>query len=122
MPGIPAPPLIREDDPQASFLITQYMQDLNRMARNLTFLSSSGTIAGGLRPLNIDATWIAYVSNAVANTEDTVAHNLGRVPVGLFIGLPDVAANIYSGTTAWTDENIYLRASAATVTVFILAF
>ena len=122
MPGIPSPPLIREDDPQASFLITQYLQDLSRMSRSLTFLDSDGGVTTGRRSLNIDAVWVAYVSNAVANTEDTVAHNLGRIPLGIFVGMPDKNAVIYSGPTAWTSTNIFLRASAATVTVGLLVF
>ena len=122
MPGISQPPLIRADDPNANVRFTQYLQDLNRMARNLTFLDADGGVTGGRRALNIDAVWVAYVSNAVANTEDTVAHNLGRTPVGVFVGLPNANAVIYSGPTAWNGTNIFLRASAATVTVSLLVF
>ena len=122
MAGIPAPPLIREGDPQAPFLLTQYLQDLNRMARSLTFLDSDGGFTDGRRALNIDAVWTAYVSNGTANTEDTVAHSLGRIPVGMFTGTPDKAASIYSGSTAWTATNIFLKASVATVTVRVLVF
>lgn len=122
MPGLSQPPLIREDDPQASFLMTQYLQELNRIARNLTFLNSDGGITSGRRSLTFDAVWVQYVSNAVADTEDTVAHNLGRLPVGMFIGIPNVSAIIYAGPTAWTSTNIFMRASAATVTVNLLVF
>ena len=122
MPGIPQPPLIQEDDPEANVRLTQYLQDLNRMARSLTFLDSDGGITSGRRCLNIDAVWVRYVSNAVADTEDTVAHNLGRVPAGIWISAPDKSSVIYRGTTAWTSTNIYLKASAATTTVDILVF
>ena len=122
MPGVPQPPLIREGDPNAHTRLTQYLQDLNRMARNMTFLAADGTITSGLRCLNIDAVWVRYVSNAVANTEDTVAHNLGRVPSAIWISVPDVNATIYTGPTAWTSTNIFLRASAVTVTADILVF
>ena len=122
MPGISQPPLIREGDPNASARTTQYLQDLNRIVRNLTFLAADGTIDGGLRCLNFDAVWVRYVSNAVADTEDTVAHNLSRVPVGLFVGIPNVSAIIYAGPTAWTSTNLFLRASAVSVTVNLLVF
>jgi hypothetical protein len=122
MPGVPQPPLIREDDSQAPFLLTQYLQDLNRMARNLTFLDSDGAIGTGRRCLNIDAVWVRYVSNAVANTEDTVAHNLSRVPVGIWVSTPDKAAVIYKGTTAWTDTNVFLKSDVLTTTVDLLLF
>jgi hypothetical protein len=98
------------------------MQDVNRMARSLTFLDSDGGITSGRRALNIDAVWVRYVSNAVANTEDTVAHNLGRVPVGIWVSVPDKAAVIYSGGTAWTSTNVFLKADVLTVTVDILLF
>mgnify|MGYP001610293213 CR=1 FL=1 len=122
MPGVPQPPLIREGDPNAQVRMTQYLQDLNRMARNLTFLDSDGGITSGRRALNVDAVWVRYVSNGVANTEDTVAHNLSRVPLGLWVSVPDVSAVIYKGTTIWTSTNVFLRASAATVTVDLLLF
>lgn len=122
MPGIPQPPLIREDDPRAIFLMNQYFQELGRMARNLTFLDADGGIASGRRTLNIDAVWVRYVSNATANTEDTVNHNLSRVPVGIWVSVPDINAVIYRGPTAWTSTQIFLRANAATVTVDILLF
>ena len=122
MPGVPQPPLIREGDPNASARITQYLQDLNRMARSMTFLSYAGTITSGLRSLNLDAVWVQYVSNGVANTEDAVAHNLGRIPLGAFVGLPDISATIYAGPTAWTSTNVYFRSTAATTTVNLLLF
>lgn len=122
MPGIPSSPLIRADDPRADFLITQYLHELNRMARDLTFLDSDGGVTSGRRALNINAVWVQYVSNGVANTEDTVAHNLGRIPLGIFPGLADKVAIIYASGTAWTATNIYLKASAATVTANLLLF
>ena len=122
MAGIPAPPLIREGDPQAPFLVTQYLQALNRMARSLTFLDSDGAVGTGRRCLNIDAVWVNYVSNAVADTEDTVAHNLGRTPVGIFVSAPDKSAVIYRGSTAWDATNVYLKSTAVTTTADILVF
>jgi hypothetical protein len=122
MPGLVEPPLVLEGDPNSAFHLSQYLQELNRVARSLTFLTAAGGLAGGSRCLNFDAFWVAYVSNAVADTEDTVAHNLARTPVGLFVGIPDKSAIIYAGTTAWTSTNIYLRASVLTVTVNLLVF
>lgn len=122
MPGLSSPPIIREDDPRAAFLVTQYFQDLQRIARSLTFLDSDGGIASGRRSLNFDAVWLRYVSNAVANTEDTVAHNLARIPLGMWVSIPDVSAIIYRGPTAWTSTQVFLRASAATVTVDLLLY
>ena len=122
MPGVSQPPLIREDDPKATFLITQYMQDLNRMARNLTFLDSNGAKGDGRRCLNIDAVWLHYVSNGTANTEDTLTHTLGRTPLEMWVGMPDKAATIYRGSGTWSSTQVFLRATATTVTVDLLLF
>jgi hypothetical protein len=63
------------------------------------------------------------VSNGTANTEDTVTHTLGRIPVGIWVGIPDKSAVIYADNeAAWSTTNIRLKASAATVTVRILVF
>ena len=122
MPGISQPPLVRDDDPRAAFLITQYLQDLTRIARNITFLDSDGGLGSGRRCLNMDAVWVQYVSNATAGTEDTVAHNLGRIPLGFWMGIPDVPAVVYRGPTAWTSTNIFLRADQASATVNLLLY
>lgn len=120
--GLGAPPLIREDDPRARHLSTDYLQRLRRMARNLTFLDADGGITSGRRALNIDGVWVHYVSNGTANTEDTVSHNLQRTPSGIWVSVPDKNAVIYRGTTAWTSTQVFLKASAATVTVDIFLF
>ena len=122
MPGVPQPPLIREGDPNAAARTTQYLQDLNRMARSMTFLTAAGGFADGQRSLNLDAVWVLYVSSGTANTETSVAHNLGRIPLGAFVGLPDISATIYAGTTAWSSTLVYFRSTAATTTVRLLLF
>ena len=111
------------NDPRQKFLMQQFMKDLLDMAYRLSFKARDGTIGGGKRPYNFDAVWVAYVSNGTANTEDTVTHNLGRIPVGIWVGIPDVSAAIYADNqAAWTTTTVRLKASAATVTVNILLF
>lgn len=110
------------NDPRQKFLMQLFMKEMLDMAFRLSFKAKDGTIGGGKRPYNLDAVWVAYVSNGTANTEDTVAHNLGRAPVGFWVGLPDKSAVVYAGGTAHTSTNIFLKASAATVTVNLLVF
>jgi len=71
---------------------------------------------------NIAGKWVTYTTNAVANTEDTVAHNLGVVPVGFIVMIPPGSGTINKGTTSWTTTNIYLKCSAAnqTAKLFLL--
>ena len=110
------------DDPRIKAIISDYLRNLSRIAQNLSFLDADGGVSAGRKPLNIDAVWVSYVSNGTANTEDTVPHNLGRIPSGIWVGIPDKSAVIYQGTTAWTVDDIFLKASAVTVTVNILVF
>ena len=116
------PHITNFENARQKFLMQQFMKDLLDMAYRLSFKAKDGTIGGGKRPYNFDAVWVAYVSNGTANTEDTVSHNLGRTPLGIWVGLPDKSAVIYAGGTTWTSSNIFLKASATTVTVSLLVF
>jgi len=111
------------DDPRQKLLIQQFMKEMLDMSFRLTFLNKDGGTGGGTRSYNLDAVWVAYVSNGTANTEDTVSHNLGRIPVGIWVGIPDKSAVIYADNeAAWTATTIRLKASATTVTVRVLVF
>lgn len=123
MPGVIEPPHLRfEKDPHNPHANLQYLEQLNFMARNLTFLNADGGVTSGTRSLNIDGVWVQYVSNAVADTEDTVAHNLLRAPVGFYQGIPNKGGVAYLSSTAPTSTNIYLKASVAALTVNLFLF
>lgn len=123
MPGIITPPHITSlDRPSDVMAQADYLRELNRMARFITFLNVNGGVDSGTRSLNIDGVWVAYTSNATPNTEDTVAHNLGRPPLGCFQGIPNAAVIIYASATAWTKTAIYLKASVASVTTNLFLF
>lgn len=84
-----------------------------------------GDATAGTYGENLSGKFVTYVSNAVANTEDTIAHNIGSVPIGYLILWQDKAGSAYQGPatgTAWTTANIYLKCSVASVTfkLFIL--
>ena len=102
--------------------LVDFLQQAARVANNITFLDRDGAITNGLKAGNLDAVWVVYTSNASADTEDTVAHNLGRIPLGIFVGIPDKSSVIYSGPTTWTATNLFLRASAATTITNLLVF
>ena len=110
------------EDPSYQAKIKSWFDRVSKRMNEVSFLPPSGAIATDGKPVNFDAIWVAYVSKAAANTEDTVAHALGRTPVDVWVGTPDKSAVIYRGTTTWTSTNIYLKASAATVTVNVLVF
>ena len=69
---------------------------------------------------NIDNPRIEFTSSATPNAENTVAHNLGRIPLGYFVVCQDKAGSLYKGATAWTKDNIYLKCDIATVVFKII--
>ena len=81
-----------------------------------------GTVSSGNRGENIAGEWLVYTSNAVADTEDTLYHNLGAIPQGYITVLIDKNGLVYSGNTAWDDTSIYLKCSttSANIKLFLL--
>lgn len=76
----------------------------------------------GDRGENISGEFQVYTSNAVADTEDTIAHTLGSVPIGYIVIKQNKASSVYEGGTSWTSTNIYLKQSntSVTTTIFLL--
>ena len=81
-----------------------------------------GSGSDGARGENISGTFQVFTSNAVADTEDTIAHEIGAVPIGFIVVNRDKSGVLYDGGTAWTSENMYLKSSVAetTYTIFVL--
>lgn len=89
------------------------------LARAFNGLISFGD---GTNKDNIDCVWANGTSPGGANTEFSVTHDLGRVPVGYILVKSDKSANIYDGPTAWTTSLIYLKADQASVAYRLLIF
>lgn len=117
-----APRITDSSDPIQAVRTTQYLNLVQQELLALNFRGPGGTINNNQKPLNFDAIWVLYVSNATPSTEDTVPHALGRTPVGILVGIPDLAAVVFDTGTAWTETNIFIAADVATVTVNILVF
>ena len=71
---------------------------------------------------NIDGEFVTYTSNGTANTEDTVSHTLGSIPIGYIVIKQDKGSSVYEGGTSWTTSNIYLKQTGTSVatTLFLL--
>ncbi len=72
---------------------------------------------------NIKGLWVSGTSHATPDTEFTVTHNLGQIPVGfLDVGYKDKAGVFYRGGTTWTTSEIYLKCNVASVAyrIFLL--
>jgi hypothetical protein len=70
---------------------------------------------------NIDGVW-ASETFASANTDTTITHNLGRVPVGFHVVSKSVSCDIFNGVAAWTTTTITLQSSVAPATVKLFVF
>ena len=98
-----------------------YSRDVNRDLINITETLKGrirfGSGTSGERGENIAGEFVTYTSNAVADTEDTVAHTLGAAPVGFIIINRDKGGVVYDSGTAWTSSNLYLKCSTASTVV-----
>lgn len=81
-----------------------------------------GSTTDGHRGENISGEFQVFTSNATPDTEDTVAHTIGAVPVGYIVLKQDKAGSLYMSGTAWTSSNVYFKCDVASVafTIFLL--
>jgi len=81
-----------------------------------------GTGADGARGENISGEFQVVSDTGAANTEFSVAHTLGSVPIGYIVIKNNKAGAVYDGTSAWTSTTLFLRHEAANsaITVFLL--
>ena len=92
-------------------------------ALSTTMTNLESVLNGGLSfSENMDCKLVSYTTNVAPNTEDTVAHGLGKVPTGFLIYSEDKAAVIYDSGTAWTKTNIYLKCDTASVAAKLIIF
>lgn len=71
---------------------------------------------------NISGVWATVADTGAANTDFTITHNLGRVPVGYLTMTASIATDIYTGSVSATKTQITLRSSTAhaAISLFIL--
>lgn len=102
--------------------ISSYIRDVDTDLRNL-FLMMSGRIrfgdgTDGELGENMSGEFQRFTSDSSANTEFSVTHRLGAVPIGYIVLGQDKAGSLYqlSGTgTTWTSSTIYLKCDVASV-------
>ena len=78
-------------------------------------------------PGNIAGTWPGVLASGytittpgVANTEFTVVHNLGRIPIGYDVKSISAAAHIYdSRKNAWTTTQMFLKCDQPSVNLVL---
>lgn len=83
----------------------------------------SNAINNGLRlEDNLDGSIITISDTGAANSENTLAHNLKRVPIGFLMINTDRGTTVYDSGTAWTTTNIYIKFGTANCAVKIIVF
>jgi hypothetical protein len=93
--------------------------DLKQLFDAMTGRIRFGRGDDGDRGENMSGEFQEFISSGAANTEFSVTHTVGSVPVGILILWQDLAGSLYQGPatgTAWTDTTIYLKCSVASVT------
>jgi hypothetical protein len=93
-------------------------QMMDKIYRQLakTFNGSIG-FGDGTNADNISGAWANVVTPGTTNTDFTIAHNLGRLPVGYLVMEKSAPCDVYTGSVVATKNNITLRASVANVTL-----
>lgn len=71
---------------------------------------------------NVDCRLVTGTTSATPDSENTIAHTLGKVPIGYIVYSQDKAGSLYLGTTTWTTTNIYLKCNVASVAYKIIVF
>jgi len=107
--------------------IEEYSKDVDKDIKNLTLLAqgktSFGNGANGSTE-NIAGQFQTFTSNIAADTEDTVAHTLGIIPIGYIVTDISKGGVVYHdpGGTAWDSTDVYFKTTiaSAVVTVFLL--
>jgi hypothetical protein len=102
------------DDPNA---VKEMLEQHGKVLVNI----SLGDGTGSSEDQNVDAYFVTGTF-PVANTDVTIAHKLGRVPVGYIVVKLSVATIIYDGSIVATDSAITLKSNTAGAVAKILLF
>ena len=97
-----------------------YVNDAwEQLTREINGLIGFGTPTEGLE--NMRGAWYEGVTPGTADTDFTITHNLGYIPVGWLVFSIDKAGILYKGSVAWTPSDITLKcnATSATIVIFI---
>ena len=90
-----------------------FVQMLQKVYRNLaTAFNGNIGFGDGVSSDNISGNWVS-VNFPSANTDVTVTHNLGRIPVGYLAMTKSQAGDIFTGSVAATKTQITLQSSTA---------
>ena len=94
-------------------------QIADRMNGGVTFGNGSTASQAG----NVDAVYATAITPGVANTEFTLKHELGRIPIGFHTTMNTTPGSVYaSRPQSWTATQVYLKCSAASANITVMLF
>jgi len=81
-----------------------------------------GDANSGSNGENIQGQFQVFTSSSTVDTEFSVSHTVGAVPIGWLLVSKDKAGDLYKGDTEWTSDTVYFKSSVASVsyTIFLL--
>ena len=110
--------LVLNEHRPASEQIRILQLQIDKLYQVLQGRVSFGVGTDGINGQNISGQFQTYTSNATPDTEDTIAHTIGSVPLGYIVFTQNKAGSLYGTAslgTAWTSTNIYVKCSVASV-------
>jgi hypothetical protein len=94
--------------------LDSFVQMIKNVYQNFSqVVNGSLGFGDGTNPDNISGSWINVTAPVAPNTDFTVNHNLGRIPVGYWAMQKDRACDVYTGSIAATSTALTLRATVA---------
>jgi len=94
--------------------------------KKLFFLANGrirfGTGTDGENSENIAGQFQTFTSSGTPDAENTIAHTVGAIPIGIIILHQDLAGSLYQGPTTgtnWSTTQIFLKCDIASVTFSI---
>lgn len=90
--------------------LRDHMSRLNKVTSNITFGS---TLSNSDEEQNMDCWKASGTAPGVANTDFTISHRLGRIPITIGGQDTDNGGLLYRGTVAWTAAQVTLRCTTA---------
>ena len=96
--------------------------DVKNIITNMQGRISFGELTDGKSGESVSGECSVVSDTGNADTEFTIAHNVGAVPLGFIVTNIDKGGVVYDSGTTWTSTNIYLKCTTANtnVTLFLL--
>src|SRR5208282_6099789 len=92
------------------------------LQRWAVIINGNLSFGDGVESDNISGAWVSVSTPGTPNTDFTVTHNLGRIPVGYLPMSKAAATDVYTGSVPATATQLTLRATATGVAIKLFIF